>query len=96
MQYLLDFAQKQGWKTEQLPHAVAGDVGVITLNAEATGAPIALSGHLDTVHAIGSFGTPPVHIDEEKLYGPGAAKRGTPPNAAPKVPMPSQKQPIKF
>lgn len=70
--YLLDLAKKRRWKTEIYPQKVSGDIGVITLNPDATGTPIALSGHLDTVHAVGSFGEPAVRMDEEKLYGPGA------------------------
>lgn len=33
--------------------------------------PVALSGHMDTVHPVGSFGAPAVRMDEEKIYGPG-------------------------
>ncbi len=72
LQYLLDLARMRGWKTEVFEQKVAGNVGVITLNPDAPGAPIALSGHLDTVFAVGSFGEPPVRVDDQKIYAPGA------------------------
>ena len=69
--YLAARAEKRGWLVERMRHAVAGDVVCITLHPEADAAPITLSGHLDTVHPRGLFGTPAVHRDDEKIYGPG-------------------------
>ena len=43
------------------------------MNADATKPPICLSGHLDTVHPKGLFGTPAVKFDGDKIYGPGIA-----------------------
>ncbi len=43
----------------------------ITMNPQAEAEPIVFSGHMDTVHSVGSFGTPAVHCDDEKIYGPG-------------------------
>ena len=42
------------------------------MNADSKAAPIALSGHMDTVHPIGLFGYPPSHREGDKLFGPGA------------------------
>lgn len=64
-------AESLGWQVEYLRQKVAGDVVCITMNPDAPGQMIALSGHMDTVHPVGSFGTPAVHRDEEKIYGPG-------------------------
>lgn len=64
-------AAKHGWKVERLAQEVSGDVVVITLNPEAKGKPICLSAHIDTVHPVGSFGTPAVHFEGDKIYGPG-------------------------
>ena len=47
-------------KTEVFPRAVSGDAVYITMNENAKGTPMALSGHMDTVHAVGSFGSPAV------------------------------------
>ena len=71
--YFIRMAQEQGWQVEVAPFAVSGDAVCITMNAQADLPPISLSGHLDTVHPVGLFGTPAVHTDEEKIYGPGVA-----------------------
>lgn len=68
---LIDMAVARGWKVETVPCEKAGDAVCITLNPDAPDAPISISGHLDTVHPVGSFGTPAVRRDEEKIYGPG-------------------------
>lgn len=69
--YFADLANERGWLVEILEQPVSGNVVCITMNPDAKGAPISLSGHIDTVHPVGSFGTPAVKIDEEKIYGPG-------------------------
>jgi len=70
--YFVEMARKRGWKVESLPLETAGDPICITLNPEAQARPVTFSGHIDTVHPVGLFGTPAVHKDETKLYGPGA------------------------
>ena len=71
--YLCEIAARHGWKIEKLPQPVAGDVICITMNPDAPGRPVAVSGHMDTVHPKGLFGYPPVKIDREnnRIYGPG-------------------------
>lgn len=70
--YFQALAKKFGWKIEVHEQEQFGNVVVVTMNPDAAGTPIALSGHMDTVHPIGSFGTPAVRRDGDKLYGPGA------------------------
>ena len=70
--YFQEIAKKYGWKIEVSQQERFGDVICITMNPDSPKAPIALSGHMDTVHPIGSFGTPAVKRDEVNLYGPGA------------------------
>jgi glutamate carboxypeptidase len=41
------------------------------MNAKSEKSPITFSAHIDTVHPVGSFGSPAVKMDEEKIYGPG-------------------------
>ena len=41
------------------------------MNHTSSSRPISLSGHIDTVHTVGSFGNPAVSCDENKIYGPG-------------------------
>jgi len=69
--YFAKMAKVKGWRVESLKQKNAGDVVCITLNYGAQAKPISLSGHIDTVHPVGSFGTPAVRIDTEKIYGPG-------------------------
>lgn len=77
--YFTEKAKARGWKVESHHEDVSGDPLCITMNPDASGQPIAVSGHMDTVHDVGSFGTPPVHVDKTYLYGPGAkdCKGGT-------------------
>lgn len=69
--YIADWAEQKGWKVHIEPIEKAGDIVWITLNPEAEGQGIFLSGHLDTVHPVGLFGNPPVRIEGDTIYGPG-------------------------
>lgn len=69
--YIIAIARKKGWDVAVCPQSVSGDAICITMNSRSNLAPVSLSGHMDTVHPIGFFGTPPVHKDAEKIYGPG-------------------------
>jgi len=69
--YCMELARRHGWKIDVYPQTVSGDMVCITMNPEAAGRPISLSGHMDTVHPLGSFGKPAVHFDDDKIYGPG-------------------------
>ena len=69
--YFAKMAKDRGYKVEVKPFEVAGDVVVITANPDSKERSISFSGHLDTVHALGSFGTPAVKIEGDKIYGPG-------------------------
>ena len=70
-EYIEEKARKKGWLTERERQEISGDVWCITMNADAEGAPVCLSGHMDTVHPVGSFGYPCVRMDSENIYGPG-------------------------
>ena len=70
-EYFIRHANERGWKVEVFEQPVAGNVVTITMNHEVDAAPIAFSGHMDTVHAVGSFGNPPTRIEGDKIYGPG-------------------------
>lgn len=69
--YIADWAKEKGWKVQIRPIEGAGDIVWITLNPQAEGQGIFLSGHLDTVHPAGLFGDPPVRIEGDTIYGPG-------------------------
>ncbi len=72
-EYYIQYAKERGWKVEVFEQERAGNVVILTMNPDVDAAPIALSGHMDTVHEVGSFGNPPVKVDWEndKIYGPG-------------------------
>lgn len=72
-EYFIAMAKKRGWQVEVDPQTDAGDAVCITLNPDASGRPVTLSGHLDTVHPVGLFGSNPVRRDETYIYGPGVA-----------------------
>lgn len=69
--YLLRIAREKGWKIDLCPQKKAGDAFCLTLNPDADAPAVVFSGHIDTVHPAGVFGTPAVRKDEEKIYGPG-------------------------
>lgn len=71
--YVVEKAKARGWKIEKQHQEISGDCVCITMNPDAKGAPVCLSGHLDTVHPVGLFGCPCVTKDDEKIYGPGVA-----------------------
>ncbi len=70
-EYFAEMARAKGWKVEYFRQPVAGDIVDITLNPDADAKPIIFSAHLDTVHPVGSFGTPAVKIEGGKMFGPG-------------------------
>lgn len=70
-EYFSDKATQKGWLVEVQKQEISGDALCITMNADAKGAPVCFSGHMDTVHPVGAFGESPVHRDQEKIYGPG-------------------------
>ncbi|MBQ8907941.1 MAG: M20/M25/M40 family metallo-hydrolase [Clostridia bacterium] len=69
--YCIELAEKKGWRVEICPQSVSGDAVCITLNPGALGAPVVFSAHMDTVHPVGSFGTPAVRREGDKMIGPG-------------------------
>ena len=69
--YIIEKAKQQGWDVEIDKQTVAGDAVCITMNSNATKPSVCLSGHMDTVHPVGTFGTPAVRISDGKIYGPG-------------------------
>lgn len=71
--YLAWIARELGFVVETFPMERAGDVVAITMNGDVEEAPVVFSGHMDTVHSVGSFGSPSVTRADGKLFGPGVA-----------------------
>ncbi len=67
----IDVAKQNGWDIEILENEFSGNPVCITMNSHIKEEPICLSGHLDTVHPVGSFGNPAVRIEGDKMFGPG-------------------------
>ena len=70
-EYFIKYAEKKGWQVEVCEQKVAGNAVCITVNPNAKKAPIAVSGHMDTVHPVGSFKSPIVRREDGRMYGPG-------------------------
>lgn len=67
----VDMAKARGWHARVLELETAGNAACITMNPEADAPAVVFSGHMDTVHPVGSFGTPAVHLADGKIFGPG-------------------------
>lgn len=67
------WAGERGWQVRVYPQEKAGDLIAITMNADAGEKPLCLSGHLDTVHPVGSYQDNMLVQDGDRLYGPGIA-----------------------
>ncbi len=72
-EYFIRLAKKFGWDVDILEQEVSGNAVCITMNKSAKNPPIAFSGHMDTVHPLGTFGKPAVKISDKYIYGPGVA-----------------------
>lgn len=70
-QYCITMAKEFGWQVETHHEEVSGDPICITMNSDSARQAICLSAHMDTVHAVGAFGTPAVRMDDTYIYGPG-------------------------
>lgn len=72
-------ANELGLLVEVMEHEVSGNAICITLNPDSPARPVVFSGHIDTVHPIGLFGTPAVHYEDDRIFGPGVmdCKGGT-------------------
>lgn len=68
---LLQIAKEKGFAVRCLPCKKAGNAFSISINENVSAPSVVFSGHIDTVHPVGSFGTPAVRTDNEKIYGPG-------------------------
>ncbi len=64
-------AKSHGYETDISLQEVSGNVGTVTFNPTAKNIPIVFSGHMDTVHPLGTIKLNPVRIEGDILYGPG-------------------------
>lgn len=66
--YFIDKAARNMWDIEIQENEKAGNAICITMNPNIKDKPVCISGHMDTVHPIGSIKT---YIEDEIMYGPG-------------------------
>ncbi|MBR2371106.1 MAG: M20/M25/M40 family metallo-hydrolase [Clostridia bacterium] len=71
-EYFIERAKELGLTVDVHEEHISGNAITLILNSDSSERPVAISGHMDTVHPIGSFGYPAAHIADGKLYGPGA------------------------
>lgn len=69
--YFAEATEKLGWDIQIHRENISGDCLCITMNPGSDKQPVVFSGHMDTVHAVGSFGTPAVRCEGDTIYGPG-------------------------
>lgn len=62
---------QKGYCVTETQFERAGNFLRIDFAGEPAQAPIVLMAHLDTVHKVGAFGTPPVRIQGDTIFGPG-------------------------
>ena len=67
----ISMANERGWQVNVLEDENAGNAISITINPGSQARPVVFSGHIDTVHPVGLFGTPAVRRDGNCIYGPG-------------------------
>lgn len=66
--YFIDYAYRNLWNIDVLHCEKAGDAVCISMNDDVEGRPLVLSGHMDTVHPLGSMET---YIKDDEIHGPG-------------------------
>ena len=70
--FCAEHAEALGFSVEYHREKISGDALAITMNEDVDAPAVVFSAHMDTVHPVGSFGTPPTKIDGDVIKGPGA------------------------
>ena len=70
-QYITRWAEEKGFSVTKLPQTVSGDPLCITINEDVDAPAVSMGCHMDTVHPVGTFGTPAVRVEGDMIYGPG-------------------------
>lgn len=60
-----------GATVERIPRQEVGDILLAKWNAEASGKPLLFMMHMDTVWPVGTLEQRPVHVEGDRLIGPG-------------------------
>lgn len=70
-QYITNWARSKGFQVDSLPQTVSGDPLCVTINGDVDAPTISMGAHMDTVHPVGTFGSPAVRVEGDTIYGPG-------------------------
>jgi glutamate carboxypeptidase len=70
-QYLEDKLKSIGASVERFPREKVGDILLAKWNADRPGKPILFMMHTDTVWPLGTLASRPVHVEGDRLIGPG-------------------------
>ena len=71
-EYLIKIAKERGWRVQIHREEISGNAVCFTMNPDVEARSVCFSGHMDTVHPVGSFGYPPTRIEGDAIFGPGA------------------------
>jgi glutamate carboxypeptidase len=66
-----DYLRTLGAEIERIPHDKVGDILFARWNANRPGKPIMFLMHIDTVWPLGTLASRPVHVEGDRLIGPG-------------------------
>jgi glutamate carboxypeptidase len=70
-QFLQDYVRNLGATVEVIPRETVGDIFLAKWNADLPGKPLVFLMHMDTVWPIGTLAARPVHVEGDRLIGPG-------------------------
>ena len=68
--HIAAFAENEGLQVQRTPMEKCGDFLTVEINRGKEKGCL-FQAHMDTVHEKGIFGQPPVHIEEDRITGPG-------------------------
>ncbi len=60
-----------GATVERIPRELVGDIRIARWNTQANGKPLVFFMHMDTVWPLGTLAERPVHVEGDRLIGPG-------------------------
>ncbi len=69
--YLEDKLKSMGASVERFPREKVGDILLAKWNADRPGRPLMFMMHMDTVWPLGTLANRPVHVEGDRLIGPG-------------------------
>ena len=70
-EWLAGQLEAAGAQVERVPHEEVGDMTIARWNAEASGQPILIVSHIDTVWDLGTLDKMPIRREDGRMYGPG-------------------------